>query len=288
MTRAADRTLAGIGLGVAAYLLFSTHDAANKFLAASLPVSQILFFRSLTIVAGSLAAGRRPLLLRVLHTPLKRALIGRAALTLTAWLLYYTASRDLTLARMMTLYFSSPIMVTLLAMPLLGERVTAARWVSLGLGFLGVCLASDPLGLSASLATAMVLAAAMLWAVAIILMRQIARRETSMVQMVYQNSCFLVVTGAVTALNWVTPSPLELALLIGVGVLGGGGQFLLFEGVRLAPASVMGTVEYTGLIWAFLFGFLIWGDIPSLATWGGAGLILGSGVLLVVVEGRRK
>ena len=288
MKIAADRVLSGIGLGVAAYFMFSTHDAANKYLAATLPVWQVLFFRSITIVIGSLLIGRRSLLRRAVETPLKYQLIGRAGLTLTAWLLYYTASRDMPLAQLMTLYFSSPIMVTLLAIPMLGERVNGARWIALALGFTGVCLASDPFGLRVSFATLLVLGAAALWAIAIILMRQIARRETSIVQIFYQNACFLVVTGIVTCFLWTQPTPLQFGLLALIGVLGGAGQFLLFEGVRLAPASVMGTVEYTGLIWAFSLGYIFWGDIPSAATWAGAGLIFASGVFLVVMERRAR
>ncbi len=283
-----DRVVTGIGLGMLAYSLFATHDAANKYLAASLPVWQVLFFRSVTIVTGALVFGRGKLLARVVETPLKLQLLGRGALTLLAWLLYYTASRELPLAQLMTLYFSSPIIVAVLAIPILGERVNAARWVALGLGFTGVLLASDPLGVHASLATALVLAAAVLWAIAILLMRLIARRESSLVQIFYQNALFLVLTGSVTFFLWTPPTPLEFALLALIGVFGGAGQFILFEGVRLAPASVMSTVEYTGLIWAFLLGYLVWGDIPSPATWLGAGLIFTSGLFLLAMERRRR
>lgn len=286
MTAPADRILAGIGLGVLAYFLFSTHDAANKFLAATLPVWQVLFFRSATIVAAALLFGRGKLVARVIATPLKRPLIGRAVLTLVAWLLYYTASRDLPLAQLMTLYFSSPILVTVLAIPLLGERVTPARWAALGMGFAGVLLASDPFAVSISVATFLVLAAAALWGVAIILMRQISQRETSLVQIFYQNAFFLIITGAMTWFTWTTPTPLGFILLALIGIFGGAGQYLMFEGIRLAPASVMATVEYTGLIWAFLFGYLVWGDIPSAATWAGAGLISISGLYLFVMERR--
>ena len=90
-----DRVVTGIGLGVLAYSLFATHDAANKWLAASLPVWQVLFFRSSTIVLGALVFGRGALLARVVQTPLKWQLLSRGALTLVAWLLYYSASRDL-------------------------------------------------------------------------------------------------------------------------------------------------------------------------------------------------
>ncbi len=287
MSGTGDRVVAGIGLGVLAYSLFATHDAANKFLAASLPVWEVLFFRSLTIVAGALLVGRGKLLARVVATPLKWQLLGRGGLTLMAWLLYYTASRDMPLAQLMTLYFSSPILVAVLAIPVLGEKVSAARWLALAVGFGGVSLASDPLGVHASLATAMVLGAALLWAVAILLMRVIARREASLVQIFYQNALFLVVTGTVTLFVWTPPSPLEFGLLLLIGVFGGAGQFILFEGIRLAPASVMSTVEYTGLLWAFLLGYLVWGDVPSGPTWAGAGLIFASGVFLLAMERRR-
>jgi drug/metabolite transporter (DMT)-like permease len=288
MSDRGDRVTVGIRLGVLAYSLFSMHDASNKWLVASLPVWQVLFFRSITIVAGCLAIGRRPLLERVVATPLKLPLLGRGAMTLTAWLLYYSAARSMPLAQLLTLYFSSPIMTALLAIPLLGERVSGFRWFTLLLGFAGVLLASDPFGLAFSWATAMVLTAACLWGYAIILMRQISRRESSLVQMLYQNALFMVVTGIGTAVTWTQPSAGAWVLLVGVGVLGGLGQYLLFEGCRLAPASVMATVEYTALAWAFVLGWLVFGDVPSVAVSLGAAVIFASGLVLFLGERRRK
>jgi drug/metabolite transporter (DMT)-like permease len=286
VTAQGDRVVAGIGLGVLAYSLFSTHDAANKWLAAVLPVWQVLFFRSATIVVGAVLIGRGRLLSRAVETPLKTALLGRALLTLLAWLLYYTASREMSLAQLMTLYFSSPILVAVLAVPILGERVTASRWAALGVGFGGVLLASDPLGVRASWPTVLVLIASLLWAVGVLLMRTIARRESSLVNIFYQNLCFLAVTGAMSALWWSPVTSAELPLLLAIGVLGGLGQFVMFEGIRLAPASVMSTVEYTGLIWAFGLGYAIWGDVPSPATTAGAALIFASGLFLLAMEHR--
>jgi len=274
-------------LGVIAYFLFSTHDAANKFLAASLPVWQILFFRSAIVVIALFSTGRGALAARSLNTRHKIRLTVRSACTLVAWLCYYTASRDMPLAQLMTLYFMAPVMVALMAIPLLGERVPGPRWAALGLSFLGVCLASDPFGLHLSTATFLVVFAASLWAYSTILMRQIAPFETGSVQMVYQNVLFLVITGSLSALFWVPPTPLGYVLLVGVGVFGGGGQMIMFQAIRHAPASVMSTVEYTGLIWAFLLGYIVWGDVPSLATSVGAGLIFASGIYLVVMERRR-
>ena len=281
-----DRIGRGIALGALAYSLFSVHDASNKWLVATLPVWQVLFFRSLVIVAGCLAIGRKPLVSRLRATPLRRPLAARAALTLTAWLAYYTAARTLPLAQLLTLYFSAPVMTTLLAMPLLGERVSGSRWISVLLGFAGVLIAADPVGVHASRATLLVLAAAAMWGYAVILMRRIARLESSLVQMLAQNIFFLIVTGVLSAATWVPVRAGQLPLLLAVGVLGGCGQFLLFEAARFAPAAVMATIEYSALIWAFILGYLIFGEIPQPAVWVGAAMILASGVFMLWRERR--
>lgn len=283
-----DRIPYGIGLGALAYSLFTMHDALNKYLVQTFPTWEVLTFRSGEIVLAALLIGRTALIERAIATPLKRAIILRGVLALTAWLLYYSASRHMQLAQMMTLYFSAPIMTTLLAIPLLGERVTRARWISLALGFAGVLAASDPFGLKFSIYTAMVLAAAAMWGYAIILMRQIARRESSLLQMFYQNLTFTLVTLPATAADFVMPQGSQWLLLLGVGALGGAGQYILFEACRHAPASVMGTVEYTALIWAFILGYLVFGDIPSASVSIGAALIACAGFYLVVSERQAK
>ena len=220
-----DRIGRGIALGALAYSLFSLHDASNKWLVATLPVWQVLFFRSLVIVAGCLAIGRKPLVSRLAATPLRWPLAARAALTLTAWLCYYTAARTLPLAQLLTLYFSAPVMTTLLAMPLLGERVTGSRWISVLLGFAGVLIAADPGSVHASRATLLVLGAAAMWGYAVILMRRIARLESSLVQMLAQNLFFLIVTGVLSAATWVPVRVRQLPLLLAVGVLGAADNF---------------------------------------------------------------
>jgi drug/metabolite transporter (DMT)-like permease len=276
----------GIGLGVLAYALFSTHDATIKWLVATLPAWQVLFFRSLTIVIACVAIGRTRLLTRAVTTPLKAGLLLRGVVTLVAWLCYYTAARSLPLAQMLTLYFSCPMIVTLLAVPLLGERITRARGTAVLVGFAGVVLATNPMDLHWSLPTLLILSAAAMWAYGIILMRQIARRESSMLQMLYTNGVFLVATGVACVFAWQMPTWFDAALLLGIGVVGGLAQYALFEGCRHAPASVMATVEYTALIWAFILGYLIWGDIPVPAVFMGAALILLAGMLLLLMERR--
>jgi drug/metabolite transporter (DMT)-like permease len=131
-----------------------------------------------------------------------------------------------------------------------------------------------------------VLAAAALWGLAIILMRQIARSEGSLLQMAYTNSLFMVATGIACAWHWQRLDWVQVALLGVVCVCGAIGQFCLFEAAPRAPASVMGTVEYSALIWAFVLGFLVFGDVPPLPVFCGAALIMAAGACLVVTERR--
>jgi drug/metabolite transporter (DMT)-like permease len=283
-----NATVAGVGLGVLAYGLFAVHDAAIKLLVETLPVWQILFFRSATILIVCLAIGRTGLLRRAVETPLKRALAIRSVITMTAWLCYYTAARSMGLGQLLTLYFAAPIIVTILAARVLHEAVTPVRWTSVGVGFVGVLFAADPFGVTVEFGTLLVLIAAALWGTAIILMRLIAQRESSLLQMLANNTVFLLCTGAACFVSWRTPGWGELALLLAVGGFGGLAQFLVFEMARRTPASVMSTVEYSALIWAFLLGYLIWGDIPSIWVWVGAGLIAAAGALLVLGESRRR
>ncbi len=276
----------GIVLGVLAYALFGVHDATIKWLVADLPVVQVVFIRSAAVFAACLALGRRRLLERALATPLKGPLLFRGFITFCAWICYFTAARSLTLAQLLCLYFAAPLMVTVLAAPLLGERVGAGRWAAVLIGFAGVLVATDPWGVPFSVATALVLIAAGLWGYGVILMRQIARRESSLLQIAYINAVFLVGSGIGCVFVWQRPDASQLALLLGVALFGGVGQFALFEAARRAPAAVLATVEYSSLLWAFVLGYLIWGDIPRPAVFAGGAVILLAGVVLVTVERR--
>jgi drug/metabolite transporter (DMT)-like permease len=271
---------------VLAYGVFALQDAGIKWLVAEVPVWQVLFFRSTTIVVVCLAVGRRALLERAVASPLKRSLTFRGVINLIAWLCYYTAARTLPLAQLLCLYFAAPLMITIMARQILKEKVTGARWLAVVVGFIGVLFASDPFGVTASLSTLLVLIAAALWGYSVILMRQIARREPSSLQVLSINIVFMVSTGTACLVHWHPITPRQVPLLIGVGLLGGLAQFLTFEAARMIPASVMATVEYSALPWAFLLGYWIWLDIPVYSVFIGAALIALAGFILVYAERR--
>jgi drug/metabolite transporter (DMT)-like permease len=277
-----ERQALGMTLALLAYSMLAVQDATVKWLVNTVPVWQVLFVRSAILVLGCLGVGGRPLFRHAITTPTRALLIRRGVVTLVAWVCYFNAARLLPLGQLVTLYFTAPVIVTLLAAPLLGEQVGWIRWAAVGLAFFGTVLAANPVGLSLSPATLLVLTGAILWAYGVILTRQIARQEPSLVQMFFNNCFFLVVTGIGCAFTWHQPSAREMWLLMLVALLGGIGQFSLFESARHAPVSLTAPLEYTALIWAFLLGFLVWGDAPRPGVFLGAALILIAGFLLLL------
>ncbi len=278
--------LVGILLTTLSFFLFSLQDASVKWLVATLPVCQVLFIRSVTIVAICAAIGRGPALRRASGSPVLWPMLWRTLLLLAAWLSYYTAARDLGLAQLTTLYYAAPIVVTVLAMPVLGEAVPPSRWIAVLTGFVGVLVACDVFGqgLAVSWPVYLALQAAVFWGIATILLRKTALEEGTLVQMLISSALLMVFTGLALPFLWQPMSLSELALIVGTGVLAGVGQYALFEGMRRAEVSLLAPFEYSSLIWGFLLGFLIWHEVPSANVFVGAGLIIGAGVLVIGAE----
>ena len=249
---------------------------------ADYSVFTLLFWRSLVVVGACVIAGRMGLLRRACTSVSRRLLIIRGLLSLLAWLLYYTAAKDLTLAEMTTLYFSAPIMVTLLAALILKERASRGQWVALLIGFVGVVIACRPSTMLDPVPIVLTLTAALCWALTYIQLRQVDPTTSVLEQMLITNVVF-VVCMALT-LPWThTPAPTPAWLgMLAAGLVGGIGQFLLFASFRRATATLLAPFEYTGLIWAFLLSSLIWGTSMDLSLIIGAVLIAVSGTLAML------
>jgi drug/metabolite transporter (DMT)-like permease len=277
-----DRSLQGIGLCVLGYAFLSLQDAVIKWLVADYSVVTILFWRAAVVVVAVVLAGRMQVIRRAWHSPSRKLLVVRGLLSIVAWVLYYTAARDLTLAEMTTLYFSAPIMVTVLAAVILKERASGWQWFSLVIGFVGVIIACRPDNMTEPLPIVLTLLAAMCWAFTYIQLRQVDDQTSVLEQMLITNVVFVICM--VVALPWTyTPSPTPAWLgMLGAGLVGGIGQFLLFASFRRATATLLAPFEYTGLIWAFALSSLVWGTLMDTALMIGAGLIAVSGTLAMI------
>ena len=270
----------------AAFAIFSLHDAGIKWLVAGYAPLQVLFIRSCVILLICVCVGRERVVVQSIRSPIRTALLLRSLGLLGAWLAFYTAAKSLQLAELTTIYFASPLMVAALAVPILGERISPARWASILVGFAGVLIACKPDVRAPAGAIGLALLAAALWAGSMILIRQIALRESTLVQMLTSGFAFVVLTGPAMFWFWKTPEPTQLILMASIGTLGAVAQFLLIEGIKRAPASVVSPLEFTALVWSFVLGYVIWGDVPAITVFAGAGLILVSGALIIVGEWR--
>ncbi|WP_041785313.1 DMT family transporter [Rhodospirillum centenum] len=275
-------TLAGILLFIATVFCFSVMDAMVKDLSARYGTWQIMFFRGLfsllpiaVLVAqsGGIAALRteRP----VSH--LLRGLVGIA----TAFCFFYSYGH-MPLADVYAIAFATPLMITALSVPLLGEHVGWRRWTAVLVGFVGVLIMLRPgegLGTPVALVA---LAGAFFYALLMIYVRRLARTETTAAIVFYFVLLLCVLSAVMMLPDWRTPdTALDWTLLVATGILGGFGQILMTLAFRRAPPSAVAPFEYTGMIWAVFFGFTFFGEVPDPAIWIGGAIVIGSGLYIL-------
>lgn len=273
-----------IGLFSLGIFLFSVNDALGKWLVGTYPVGQILLVRTLGAACFLL-----PLMIR--HPASRRSPeqlglhILRIAVMAGDTFAFYYATRSLPLADVMTFYLAAPLFVTLLALVALRERVSPWRAGAVSLGFLGVLVALRPSAASLSPAALVALAGALMFAGSVVITRQL--RQAHWVTLVTWQFLGAGLVGAATSsLTWVTPSPRDFVLMMVVGLLSMLCFLSINKALRLAQASLLAPFQYLSIVWAILFGWLIWGDLPTGPTWSGIALILASGAVVWVHEQR--
>ena len=228
--------------------------------------------------------GGRECVKDVAASPAEGRLLLNAIVYTLAWVAYYTAARDLQLAELETIYYVSPVITTVLAVLLLGEHVPLRRWMALSIGFAGVVLACRPHALGATMPMVLLLLGAGLWAWSVVLTRQLSGLCRPSPSWRSTTPCFSWRAAWLGRGGAGFRRASELLLLLGVGLGGFVAQYLLYDGIRRAHASVVAPLEYTGLLWSFALGFAIWGDVPAPGVFAGAGLIILSGLMIIVME----
>ena len=283
-----SRSLSGALFALFGWAAFSLQDAIVKLLVVQLPVPEVLFGRSLVIVAISALLVRGEDYRTMAERPNAIAIAVRSALILVAWLAYYRASRTLQLAELVTYYFAAPLFVVALSAPILREYVGLGRWLATAVGFVGVLIAANPTGSSAIEPIVLALLAAAAWALTTILARSLAKGVSTPAMMLGGSAGFVAVCGAMLPAVGVWPDARQAALIATVGFVGAIGQYFWFAGVRRAQASLLAPLEYTMFAYAAFWGYVFFGDLPGLRTVVGAAIILASGLLVMAIEIRRR
>jgi drug/metabolite transporter (DMT)-like permease len=274
--------LRGILSMLAAVATFSMMDVTMKHLVATYPAMQVTFLRgiaSLPLLLGAIGLFGRWSNLRPQRWEL-HLLRGLFSVVTLAAFVY--SVRTLSLADAYTIFMSAPLLITALSMPVLKERVGAARWVAVLIGLGGVMLVLKPSGSSfISIGGMAALLAALGYALNAITIRILSRTDSGSATVFWAIAIMTVVSGIWSARDWV---PLEAAAwpwIVALGISGAFGQYFITEAFRRAPAPVLAPLEYTALAWGMLFDWIIWVTAPSSRMLLGAGIIVASGLYVL-------
>jgi len=296
---AAMKILHAILLKLLSVFLFTVMSALIRWLGDRVPVGEVVFFRSASAILPVVLvyAWRRELAAAV-RTSRPLGHLGRGMISMSGMFLNFAALARLPLMDVTAIGFASPLVTVALAALLLNEKVHVHRWAAVTVGFAGVIVMLWPYlnlghlvaaGSTASTVGALcALGSCFTNAGAVIQTRRLTDSETT-ASIVFYFSLFCALAGAVTLpFAWYTPNGWELAALVSVGVIGGVAHILLTESYRYAPASMVAPFDYTAMLWAFLFGFWLFGEVPTLHVFVGSAVVVASGLFVIWREHRRR
>ena len=276
----------GILLMLGTMFVFVVIDAVAKYLTASLPVMQVVWARNVFALGFSLLMlrGRGATMLMATRRPGLQ--LARSALQFTSTAIFFTALYYIPLADAIAIGFGSPLILTALSVPMLGEKVGPRRWAAVTAGFLGVLVIIRP-GFGQT-HWAMLLPVAMAFSSATynLVTRMLAGEEHPMTTLWYTTLIGSVLTSAIVPFVWVSPGLAGWALMVLLGVVGGLGHFLLIKAFSHAPASTLAPFNYSQMIWSIPIGYLVFNNLPDLFTLLGAVIIALSGIYTIYRERR--
>jgi drug/metabolite transporter (DMT)-like permease len=283
-----DRVPLGIMFMVGATVLFAISSALSKWQLTNFSVVEVLSYRAI----GSLAVAAALILprtgLSVFRTQRIGQHLGRTGTQCVAQSLLMIAFSMMPLAGVVAINFSSPLFATLFAALWLKEKVGWARGLALTTGFLGVLLVATPGADSLQLGALFALGNAVLFGSVTAAVRGLSKTESAETLTMYQMVLLAVAFTLPLPFFFTTPSWFDLLLLLGNGVVNGVGQYWWTRSLSLAPPAAVSPFFYTSLVWAILIGFLVWGDVPTLALLAGSAVVVGSGIFLLWHESAKK
>jgi drug/metabolite transporter (DMT)-like permease len=284
-----EHVVRGMAAALGAFFMFTVMNVFAKLLSAQHSVIEIAFYRNLIACLPFLfmvfVLGRREIL--VIRS--KPSLVGlRAVLGAVSLVTTFAAFSLMPMAETTVLLFTASLFIPVLGVFFLGEKVGPWRWAAVVIGFMGVVIMARPGGNVHMLGVMVALAAALMHATLQIVLRYLSRYESPETVTFY----FMVIGTLVTALPLpfvaVTPTLAEVPLLFGVGLSGALAQWLLSNAFRNAPAAIVTVFNYSGIVWATVFGWLIWNDWPLPQVLVGAAIVIASNVLIIWRESRRR
>jgi drug/metabolite transporter (DMT)-like permease len=272
-----DDPLKAIALAVSATVLFALSDTISKYLSTSLPIVEFIWIRYVIFLLMAIVLiGRLP---RGAVRPRNPNLqIIRGFCVVGSSVLFVFGVSQMTIAQATTISFLSPLLITVLSIPLLGEVIGPRRWAAVAAGLLGMLIVVRP-GLGGFQPAALFgVASAFCWALALIITRRISSSDTPQTTVLWSSGIGTAVLTVMLPFEAVWPNLKQLGLSLLMGVVASGGQWLVILAHRIAPASLLAPFFYGQLLWVTGLGFLVFGSLPDTWTVTGASIIIASGL----------
>ena len=274
--------LAGIGLMLLSIFMFSFGDALGKYLVGTYSVGQLLWLRACAaLLLLAPAIWRQRAAFRLIERPWLHAL--RITLSTLEVAAFFLATVYLPLADVITYYLAAPIFVTALSGLVLQEKIGWRRWSAVVVGFIGVLIALRPSAQTVTWPALIALGGSTCFSLLMLITRSL--RGTPDIVLASTQFLGTFTLGALMApVGWVTPSTGSLALFAIAGLTSVCALLCVNRSLKLAPASVVVPYQYSLIVWAVMFGYVVFGDVPSLATIVGAAIIIAAGIYIFLRE----
>ena len=282
-----DNVKAGIAWMLLTTLFFLSLDAVAKHLVSSYPVIQVVWGRFLfhLILAAMILGPRFGFFVRSANLPLQ---IVRSILLLATTVLFFFGVRLLPLAEASAIMFTSPILLSILAIPFLGETVGPYRWAAIFVAFLGALVVVRPGTGVMGVGALFLLGCSFCNAFYQLITRKLRGTDEARTTLLYTALAGTVGASLAVPLVWTPIASGDWPLFAALGVFGCLGHFTLIKAFQSAPATVVAPFSYASIIWAILYGFLFFGDLPDLWTLAGASIIAAGGLYILHREQIRK
>ena len=282
------RPLLGLALMLGSMVILPVMDGFAKDLSSRLPVAQVVWARYLFHLVAIIGVvlwrfGPRSLWPRRVGVQLLRG-----GLLLAATTLFFAAISRMELATTLALFFVSPLVVTLLGPAVLGESVGWRRWTAVLVGFAGVLVILRPGGGLLQGAALLALGAGVVHGMYLLATRKLAGSAPPLVTLAYTALVGAAVMSLVVGFAWVAPAPGDFARMVLMGVLAALGHYLLIKAFDHAPATWLAPLGYSEIVTSTAVGYVAFGEFPDGWTWIGIAIIVGSGVIITLREGRSR
>jgi drug/metabolite transporter (DMT)-like permease len=283
-----DRAPLAIGYMLGATFVFTCTSALSKWLIETYPIGEVLFLRVLVPLIGLSIIILPATGLAVFRTRRLKGHVLRGVSQSTSQTFLLIAFSLMPLASAVAINFSAPIFATIASVLLLRERVGAARWSALIVGFLGVLIVTNPGPNTFTVGAAFALANAIMYGTVTAGVRGLTSTESTQTLTLYQMLVMSCCFALMLPLGFVMPTLIDSGWLILNGIGNGIAQYWWTRALHLAPTSAVAPFQYFSLIWAMLLGYLIWSDMPTVNLLIGGTIVAGSGLFLLWRESKRR